>query len=114
MASVIKHKSASVTLRPTTDNKVWVANLYSEERMKGHARELMQKVVDRADAQDMTLQLDARAYGTPYGMSTGALILFYESFGFQRIPEVTKHLMERQPIFFKGETDVTASVVSGS
>jgi len=98
MVAQVKHKSASVTLRPLPENKVWLANLYAEERMQGHAKELMQKVVDQADAAGITLQLDARAFGHPYGMSTGALIVFYEEFGFHHIMGVGKHLMERDPV----------------
>lgn len=101
MVAKLKHKSASVTLRPTENNTVWVANLYAEERMQGHASELMQQIVDKADEQGITLQLDARAYGTPYGMSTGALIIFYESFGFYHLTGAGKHLMERSPNIYK-------------
>lgn len=93
----LKYKSASVTLRSTVDNTVWVSNLYAEERRQGHARILMQEVIHQADAKGVTLQLDARAYGHPYGMSTGALIIFYEEFGFYRLAAIGKHLMERKP-----------------
>lgn len=97
----LKHKSASVTLRPTENNTVWMSNLYAEERMQGHANELMHQIVDKADEDGITLQLDARAYGHPYGMSTGALIIFYEGFGFYRLAGIGKHLMERRPNIYK-------------
>jgi hypothetical protein len=111
MSATLKHKSASITLRPLPNNAVWVSNLYSEERMQGHATELMQQLVDKADEQGITLQLDARAYGHPFGMSTGALMIFYESFGFYHLTgeqgRVDKHLMERKP---KQELHVFCSV----
>ena len=97
MVVKLVHKSASVTLRPTPENTVWVANLYAQERRQGHAKELMQQVCEKADAQSVTLQLDARQYGHPLGMNTGELILFYESFGFEHVPAIGKHLMQRPP-----------------
>jgi len=98
MVAKLKHKSASVTLRPVEGNVVWLANLYAEERKQGHARELMTEVITKADAQGIVLQLDARAYGHPSGMGNGDLILFYESFGFRKVEsDITKNLMERQP-----------------
>ncbi len=97
MSTTIKHKSASLTLRPLEDNKVWLADLYAEERMQGHATELLQKVINQADEDGIILQLDARQYGDTHGMTTGALIIFYESFGFHHVTGLTKHLMERLP-----------------
>lgn len=97
MSVVVTHKSASVTLRPIDYKTVWIANLYAEERGKGHTRELMQLIVDKADRDHIFLQVDARAENPAQETNTGAIIIFYEDYEFRHITGGGQYLMARVP-----------------
>lgn len=95
----LKHESASVTLRVWKDGEAIVTDLIARDRRKGHATELMHKVVDFADDEGLTLILLARRYGHPIGPDNMQLKKFYEKFGFvrERDPDPRVIFMIRDP-----------------
>ena len=90
------HESASVLVTPREDY-YWVSHLYSIIPKKGHAKELMQKVIEWADTAQVILSLEARQYGNVHGLTTTQLKIFYEGFGFiGEAPFMTREPVSRE------------------
>lgn len=64
------------------EDTITVSSLYSEFRRRGHATELMQRVIELADAMDRNLILRVQPYGDDERIEKKRLIEFYEKFGF--------------------------------
>lgn len=78
------NQSASCIVVVEEDGIARVAQVYSEDRGKGHAKGLLQKVINFADENGLTLYLKVSAYGPARapGLSNKQLVVFYEQFGF--------------------------------
>lgn len=96
----LRHESATVKLVHWNKDVVSLTNLYSKERRKGHATELMKIVCQLADNEGFLLQLVPGRYGHPIGPDNAVLIKFYESFGF-KLPAIKDpafpKIMTRRP-----------------
>jgi GNAT superfamily N-acetyltransferase len=92
-----QHESATVRLRYTADARALVIGLYSKDRNKGHATELMNKVVQYADDRSVTLALIAQQFGQPIGPDNAYLEKFYARFGFVREFPFSCIYMVRKP-----------------
>lgn len=81
-----KSDSASAQLVMISSEYAKILAVRSEDRGRGHANALMQKIVEYADDNNLTLTLTVRAYGGPRGiLSNKELESFYGKFGFERI-----------------------------
>lgn len=79
-----KNESASCTLVRLENNVYSLRNLRAYKLGRGHATQLMKKVVSWADSKGVTLVLNVRATGRiEYGnLDDDQLIRFYEDHGF--------------------------------
>lgn len=101
-----RRQSASLVLHYEEDGGAKISNLYSQERGKGHARELMNAVLEQTDREGLVVWLEVQRFGNPRdGLDNFQLMDFYQSFGFVPKPEDYKppRWMERQPLL-KGES----------
>lgn len=91
--------SASCRMVDWGNGRATISNLRSEERRKGHARELLQNICAAADLAGTTLILTAGSYGDDPKMTNAQLVDFYKTLGFkQTIPGSQIYLsMERKP-----------------
>lgn len=55
------------------------------DRRAGHARALMERVLEWADNSGYSLILEVGRYGQPVGPDNDVLVRFYESLGFEKI-----------------------------
>ena len=102
MASMIfRYQGASAKLFCIdADERRWeIRNLQSREPRMGHAREVIQQVVDHADEYGWTLQVVAQQFGRldSRGMNNQQLVSFYESFDFEVVRKKPPTRLERLP-----------------
>jgi GNAT superfamily N-acetyltransferase len=75
-----------------------VSTLYSRDRGQGHARIVMERIIQHADHNGLKLELTARPFGDAHGLNNSELIAFYEKFGFHRKTlDRPSPLMVREP-----------------
>ena len=91
------HKSASCALVVNKKGYFTLINLFSLEPGKGHAKELMQQIVDWADREQVKVILEPRQYGNSHGIPTTGLKAFYGRFGFVEVITTPISIMEREP-----------------
>lgn len=78
------YESSRVILKiDETANLAWVTGLFSHKKRQGHARKLMEDVIQTAREKNMILLLKAEPHGPPDNPNTGALVQFYKSLGFK-------------------------------
>ena len=95
----LTHKSASCTVALWGDGTASISNVYSEQKRKGHARELMNKVMAYADKEHLLLKTAAEPYGEEPRIPIEKLTEFYVSFGFTVLGDDPEYVfMEREPI----------------
>jgi hypothetical protein len=77
---------------------VWIGHLEAQPMGKGHGAKFMQRLTALADAQKMTLALEAHPLEPEKGKKIGAdkLRAFYRAFGFVSDPN-NEELMVRKP-----------------
>ena len=89
-----------------------LSNLYSRSRGKGHAKGVMQDVVDYADVHQFTIRLIAEPYGPDHISKANmeSLMAFYERFGFAKDEGDNRppYTMTRYPSQKVSEGDSTA------
>lgn len=91
-----RHGSASALLLIYEFGPCLVTTLYSNDPGKGHAKAVMQEIVDYADERGLSLALSARQFNNERGLNNDQLILFYEKFGFHLIhPRTESNSMVR-------------------
>lgn len=91
-----RHKRATAKLVVWDKERATVSNLFSVQRGKGHAKGVMQKIVDYADDHGLILTLVVGMYGyaDKDSMDNAALKVFYAKFGFK---DMGRNFMERVP-----------------
>lgn len=79
------HKSASCLLTVEDYGRAKLSHVYSEQRGQHHASELMEKVIQFADNNNLELFLKVQAYGHPVQtiLTNQQLVDFYRKFGFE-------------------------------
>lgn len=82
-----RHGSASALLLIYDVGPSLVTSLYSNDPGKGHAKAVMQQIVDYADERGLELTLSARQFNNERGLKNPELIEFYRKFGFELINE---------------------------
>lgn len=82
----LRHKTASGTLWRVSEDRMMFSNLYSIQRGKGHATELMEKICEIADNENCLIRLEAKQYGDVHGLTTDELVEFYSKFDFVLTP----------------------------
>lgn len=102
MASMIfRYQGASAKLHPIdVEGRLYeIRNLWSRAPRMGHAKEVVQMIVDHADQYGWTLQVVAQQYGRldSRGMTNRELVSFYESFGFEVTRKKAPVRLERAP-----------------
>lgn len=98
-AMTFRYGQASAYIFPLSDDVYAVSNLFSRARGQGHAKGVMQQVIDYADTYDITLRLIAQRYGNPMhpALDNPQLIEFYGNFGFEKEGESKPITMVRHP-----------------
>ena len=86
-----RHGSTSALLLIYEVGPSLVTTLYSNDPGKGHAKAVMQEIVDYADERGLSLALSARQFNNERGLNNDQLILFYKKFGFHLIPPRTEN-----------------------
>lgn len=86
-----QYEQASAKLESLTADLYLIRNLWSKTRRRGHAREVMKKIVDYADGHDITLRIVAQPYGKGDILNSADLENFYKTFGFQRESDSPHH-----------------------
>lgn len=93
--SVVTYESTSVEIfMDREDRSARLSNLFSVNRGKGYATELMKYICRWADDNGIHLWLKAKPYGTPIkALSQKELEAFYRKFGF--VKELNSNEMHR-------------------
>jgi GNAT superfamily N-acetyltransferase len=93
-----KHESATLTFTDWKDGTASISDVFSAEKRKGHATNLLNEITSFADKKGLILLTAAEAYGEEPRMSTNQLVTFYERFGFVAIGDDPEYMfMERLP-----------------
>lgn len=102
--STLRYGDAQVTLDYEEDTTARLIGLYSENRGRGEATEVMLEAIRHADKHGITLWLEVQRYGDwRNSLDNNQLISFYERFGFDLIADDRRpRWMTRDPIL-KGE-----------
>lgn len=80
---IFRAGSASVKITEWGDGNATISDLHSLQPRLGHATELMNLVVRRAQIKGLNLLLDVQRFGDPHrGLSNDQLVEFYKKFGF--------------------------------
>lgn len=84
MAKTIKfkHISATCILVVWGDGKASLGDVYSADKGKGHATQMLNEVIRYADEKKLTIVSAAEPYGEEPRLNLPQLIRFYEKFGF--------------------------------
>lgn len=77
------YESAAVRFHDWGDGTANLGHLYSKSRRKGHASELMKRVMYYADQHGLETYLTVEPYGRIPGMNKKQLLAFYRKFGFR-------------------------------
>lgn len=102
MRKEFEHETATAAVRHHGGGLASLVNMFSRTRRKGHATALMQKVVDYADEQHLTLMLVAQRHSITTGLNDEQLVEFYKKFGF-RVRDNTLPVVMERPV--KGTID---------
>ena len=78
-----RHKGASAQLRFLDGTEAVLVNVHSVNRGQGEGSELMQKIVDYADRNDINIYLRAQRFSVPRDAPNNHdLVAWYQKFGF--------------------------------
>lgn len=94
---VIRFESASAVLKER-DGMVQLRNVQSKKGGLGHGTGVMLLVCKYADRHQLDLYLQVRPYRSPVNpnvLNVSQLIVFYEKFGFRKLPNSNKNWMLR-------------------
>lgn len=82
---LFKHEGASAKLSFWATGEPWVLkDLWSDTPGEGHAKAVMEQIIEYADKENIAIQLIAQQYGPiRHGMDTKDLVIFYQKFGFE-------------------------------
>lgn len=82
--AIFKNDAAYIKLKQLDNKTACVVNLFSYDRGKGHARDVLQQAIDFADSFGIQLVTKAKRYHDGDGLTDDELVIFYEKFGFVR------------------------------
>lgn len=94
-----REESASAHLIMFNDHEAVLSSVKSENRRQGHARLLLQKIMEYADDNGIVITLTVNRYGHPIGPPNEVLKALYSEFGFVVIGGIeAKPIMQRTPV----------------
>lgn len=80
----LAYRSARVEVTVWEDESIGsVSNLWADYRERGHATQLLKRLVKIADQMKLDLILEVAAYGTNNDPNNDQLTRFYKKFGFK-------------------------------
>jgi ribosomal protein S18 acetylase RimI-like enzyme len=95
---MIAYRTASLVLTNWEDGHAAISSLYTTDRRKGHATELLTRATRLADERMLILLLEVVGDGCDNSMTDDQLQKFYEKFGFVVVSDQKEPLlMERKP-----------------
>lgn len=102
--STFSYESARVTLVYERNQTARLIDLYSENRGRGDAKEVMLEAIRYADKHGITIWLEVQRYGDwRNSLDNDQLISFYERFGFDLVDDNRRpRWMTRDPLL-KGD-----------